>query len=71
MPIEIETSGSSSDVIYMHGSDSNGEYKILTFDTSAHGSIESGRGFLNFSFILIFSIIFAVMGWNIIERMKI
>ena len=70
MPIEIETSGSSSDVIYMHGSDSNGEYKILTFDTSAHGSIESGRGFLNFSFILIFSIIFAVMGWNIIERMK-
>ena len=70
MPIEIETQGSTSDMIYMHGSDSNGEFKILTFDSSSYGSIESGRGFLNFSFILIFSIIFAVMGWNIIERMK-
>jgi hypothetical protein len=71
MPIEIETQGSTSDMIYMHGSDSNGEYKVLTFDSSSYGSIESGRGFLNFSFILIFSIIFAVMGWNIIERMKL
>lgn len=71
MPIDIETYGSSSDIIYMHGSDSNGEYKILTFDSSSYGSIESGRGFLNFSFLLIFSIIFAVMGWNVIERMKI
>ena len=70
MPIEIETHGSSSDLINMHGIDSNGEYKILTFDYSSYGSIESGRGFLNFSFLLIFSIIFAVMGWNIIERMK-
>jgi len=70
MPIEIESYGSSSKMIYMHGMNSNGEYKILTFDYSSHGSIESGRGFLNFSFILIFSVIFAVMGWNIIERMK-
>ena len=70
MPIEIESYGSSSKMIYMHGMNSNGDYKILTFDYSSHGSIESGRGFLNFSFILIFSVIFAVMGWNIIERMK-
>ena len=70
LPIEIESFGSSSNIIYMHGMNSNGEFKVLTFDDSTHGSIESGRGFLNFSFILIFSVIFAVMGWNIIERMK-
>ncbi len=70
LPIEIESFGSSSKIIYMHGMNSNGEFKVLTFDDSTHGSIESGRGFLNFSFILIFSVIFAVMGWNIIERMK-
>ena len=70
LPIEIESHGSSSNIIYMHGMNSNGDNKILTFDYSSYGSIESGRGFLNFSFILIFSIIFAVMGWNIIERMK-
>ena len=70
LPIEIETHGVSSDIIYMHGIDSNGEYKTLIFDDSSYGSIESGRGFLNFAFLLTFTIVFGVMGWNIIERMK-
>ena len=70
MPIEIETFGSSKEMIFMYGTDVSGSNKVLTFDSSAYGSIESGRGFLNFSFILIFSITFVVMGWNVYDRMN-
>ena len=70
MPIEVETFGSSDEMIFMYGTDASGNNKVLTFDSSSYGSIESGRGFLNFSFILIFSIAFVVMGWNVYDRMK-
>ena len=70
MPIEIETFSSSSEMIFMYGTDTNGENKILNFDPSSYGSIESGRGFLNFSFILVFTIAFIVMGWNVYDRMN-
>ncbi|RPG75984.1 MAG: hypothetical protein CBE08_003190 [Euryarchaeota archaeon TMED248] len=70
MPIEIETFGSSDEMIFMYGTDASGNNKILTFDSSSYGSIESGRGFLNFSFLLIFSITFVVMGWNVYDRMN-
>ena len=56
-----------SNMIYMHGTDSNGQPTLLTFDTSSPGSIESGRGFLNFSFLLIFTIVFGVMACSINE----
>ena len=70
MPIEIETFSSSNEMIFMYGTDTNGENKILNFDPSSYGSIESGRGFLNFSFILVFTIAFIVMGWNVYDRMN-
>jgi hypothetical protein len=70
LPIEIEAYASSSEIIYMHGTDSNDEPKLLSLDTTSHGSIESGRGFLNFAFLLVFSIGFVVMGWNVLDRMK-
>ena len=70
IPIEIETFDSYGEMIFMYGTDASGNNKILTFDSSSYGSIESGRGFLNFSFILIFSIAFVVMGWNVYDRMN-
>jgi len=42
--------GFASEQIFLHGTDGQGEPQTLIIDTSAPGSIESGRGFLNFLF---------------------
>ena len=68
-PSEIKAI-SVAEIIYPEIVDTNGENKILNFDPSSYGSIESGRGFLNFSFILVFTIAFIVMGWNVYDRMN-
>jgi hypothetical protein len=70
LPLTIETSGSSSDVIYAHGIDSQGDPATYSIDTLAIGSIESGRGFLNFVFFTASSIVMGVMLWTATKRMR-
>jgi hypothetical protein len=66
---QVETSGVGDQQIFLHGTDVNGEAQILTIDTSAPGSIESGRGFLNFMFLALFSIVLLVMAWTAGSRL--
>ena len=70
LPLSVESSGFDGDTIYLHGTDNSGNSKVLTFDTSAVGSIESGRGFLNLSFIIVSLIIFSVMAVNVYDRFR-
>ena len=70
LPLTVESSGFDGETIYLHGTDDSGTSKVLTFDTTAVGSIESGRGFLNLSFIIISLIIFSVMAVNIYDRFR-
>lgn len=65
----IETSGFGTQQIFLHGVDDLGAIKTLTIDTSATGSIESGRGFLNFLFLSVFTIVMLVMAWSAGERL--
>lgn len=70
LPIEVETFGFDGVSIYLHGVDDNGAPRVMTFDTSAVGSIESGSGFINLAFIIISLIMFALMSTNIIEKLR-
>jgi len=70
LPLTVESSGFDGETIYLHGTDNSGTSKVLTFDTTALGSIESGRGFLNLSFIIVSLIIFSVMAVNVYDRFR-
>ena len=68
--LTIETSGVSNDVVYAYGLNANGDASTYSIDTLASGSIESGRGFLNFLFVTVSSIVMGVMLWTAIKRMR-
>ena len=53
LTFQIESKGFASEQIFLHGTDGQGEPQTLIIDTSAPGSIESGRGFLNFLFLTV------------------
>ena len=65
-----EASGFGTHVIHLHGLDEMGEVKTLTIDTSAAGSIESGRGFLNLMFLGVCTVIMSVMAWSASGKLK-
>ena len=65
LPLQPSVSGFVDNMIYIHGQDMFGQDIVYQFDTTLDGSIQSGRGFLNASFIFVSSIIFGVMIWNI------
>lgn len=65
MPLQPTVSGFADNMIFIHGQDMFGNDIVYQFDTTLDGSIQSGRGFLNASFIFVCSIIFGVMIWNI------
>jgi hypothetical protein len=69
LTFQIESKGHGKELIYLHGTDERGEAQTLLIDTSAPGSIESGRGFLNFLFLTVFSITMGVMAWTAGSRL--
>lgn len=69
LPLTVETSDVSDGVVYAHGLNANGEPATYTVDSLAIGSIESGRGFLNFMFFTVASIVMGVMIWTAFKRM--
>ena len=70
LPLDVETYGFDGISIYLHGVDDNGMPRVMTFDTSAVGSIESGSGFINLSFIILSLVMFALMAVNVIDKFK-
>lgn len=70
LPLQPVVSGFSNDMIYIYGQDQVGEQMVYSFDTTLDGSLQSGRGFLNASFMFIGTIIFGVMFWNIASIWK-
>jgi len=70
IPLDIEISEYEGGIIFMHGMDGNGAFEVMTLDTTVQDSIEDGRGFLNFAFLTIFSIILLVMGWTVLDRFR-
>ena len=70
IPLQIEASGFDGSTIYLHGIDDNGNSKTLTFDTTAVGSIESGSGFINLTFIIVSVIMFSIMAVNILDKFR-
>ena len=69
LPLTVETSDVSDGVVHAHGLNANGEPATYTVDSLAIGSIESGRGFLNFMFFTVASIVMGVMIWTAFKRM--
>ena len=69
LTFRIENQGFASEQIFLHGTDGQGAPQTLIIDLSAPGSIESGRGFLNFLFLTVFSIIMGVMIWTAGSRL--
>ena len=69
VPLEIETVETSGDVIHAFGMSPSGDPATYTIDTSAEGSIDTGRGFLNLLFVAISSIVMGVMIWTALNRL--
>ena len=61
MPVEQSSVGSSGDFVHVHGVDANGDPIQWSIDTTANGSIESGRGFLNLLYLMVGSVLLALM----------
>ncbi|MEC8249551.1 MAG: hypothetical protein VX043_03420 [Candidatus Thermoplasmatota archaeon] len=70
MPLLVDSVGYDGATIYLHGTDDSGTSKVMTFDTTAIGSIESGSGFINLSFIIISLIMFTLMAVNMFDKLK-
>lgn len=69
IPLNIEVSDVSDDILYAHGVNENGKPVTYSIDTLALGSIESGRGFLNLLFVAISSAVLGVMLWTGSKRL--
>ena len=69
IPLNIEVSDVSDDILHAHGVNVNGEPVTYSIDTLAIGSIESGRGFLNLMFVAISSVVLGVMLWTGSKRL--
>ena len=52
MPVEIHTIALQGTTLQLHGTDASGAPAQWSIDTTANGSIESGRGFLNLLFLI-------------------
>ena len=52
VPVDVTDAGMQGDHVHVHGVDENGFPIQWSIDTTADGSIESGRGFLNLMFLL-------------------
>jgi hypothetical protein len=70
LPLTVEVSTVSNDIVYAFGINDAGEPVTYSIDTLASGSISSGRGFLNFMFVAISTVVMGVMFWTAFNRMR-
>ena len=68
LPIMPTSGVISGETLYVHGFDAKGEADRLSLDLSIEGSLSSGRGFLNFAFIIVGVIMIATQGYLMVEK---
>ncbi|MGB1522245.1 MAG: hypothetical protein ACPG9D_03900 [Candidatus Poseidoniaceae archaeon] len=68
LPIMPTSGVISGETLYLHGFDAQGEADRLSLDLSIEGSLSSGRGFLNFAFIIVGVIMIATQGYLMVEK---
>ena len=56
------------DSFYLHGFNAQGEADRLSLDLTIEGSLSSGRGFLNFAFILVGVIMIATQAYMMVDK---
>jgi len=68
LPLTPTSGVITGETLYLHGFDGQGEADRLSLDLSIEGSLSSGRGFLNFAFILVGVIMIATQGYLMVEK---
>ena len=68
LPIQPTTGMIEGDTLFMHGFNSQGEADRISLDLTIEGSLSSGRGFLNFGFIVVGVIMIATQAYLMMEK---
>ena len=68
LPLQPTVGSIDGDTLYIHGFNSQGTSDRLSLDLTIEGSLSSGRGLLNFGFILVGLIMIATQGYLIVEK---
>lgn len=68
LPLQPTWSSIEGDSFYLHGFNAQGEADRLSLDLTIEGSLSSGRGFLNFAFILVGVIMIATQAYMMVEK---
>ncbi|MGB1897863.1 MAG: hypothetical protein ACPHRB_03395 [Candidatus Poseidoniaceae archaeon] len=68
LPLQSTAGMIEGDVLYIHGFDSNGKADRISLDLTLEGSLSSGRGFLNFAFIVVGVIMIATQAYLMVEK---
>ena len=68
LPLQSTAGMIEGDVLYIHGFNSNGEADRVSLDLTLEGSLSSGRGFLNFAFIIVGVIMMVTQAYLMVEK---
>ena len=68
LPLQPTWSSIEGDSFYLHGFNAQGEADRLSLDLTIEGSLSSGRGFLNFAFILVGVIMIATQAYMMVDK---
>jgi hypothetical protein len=68
LPLQSTAGMIEGDVLYIHGFNSNGKADRVSLDLTLEGSLSSGRGFLNFAFIIVGVIMMVTQAYLMVEK---
>ena len=68
LPLQPTSGTVNGDVLIVHGFDAQGESDRMSLDLTIEGSLSSGRGFLNFGFLVVGVIMLVTQGYMMVEK---
>ena len=68
LPLQPTKGVIEGDTLYIHGFDTQGKADRISLDLSLEGSLSSGRGLLNFAFIVVGLIMIVTQAYLLIEK---
>ena len=68
LPLQATAASIDGNTLHIHGFNANGEADRLSLDLTIEGSLSSGRGLLNFSFIVVGLIMMFTQGYLMAEK---
>ena len=71
VPVDVSDVGQQGEFVHVHGTDANGAPIQWSIDTTADGSIESGRGFLNLLFLVVGGIMLTMMIAHVARQLRL